>query len=66
MIVSNMKKAKHTGIGMAIGVVIGSLIGFATDDLSLWLILGITIGAILGIAFMKKTNNGDSSGSVEQ
>ena len=54
-----MKKAKHTGIGIAIGVVIGSIIGVATDDLGLWLSLGIAIGAFLGIALMKETNNGD-------
>jgi len=42
---ARMKKDRKIGVGAAIGVAIGSLIGVITDNLALWISLGIAIGA---------------------
>lgn len=33
------------GLGIAIGIVLGTAIGIYTDDLSLWLPVGVALGA---------------------
>lgn len=36
------------GVGMAVGLVIGTAIGVATEELALWLPLGVAFGAGIG------------------
>lgn len=43
-----MKNKKNISIGMAMGIVFGSIVGVLTDNIGLWLALGIAIGAGIG------------------
>ena len=40
-----MSKHKNTGRGVALGVVFGTLLGVLTDNIGLWLPIGIALGA---------------------
>jgi len=41
---NEMKKMKK-GSGIAFGIIFGTVIGFATDNIGLWLSMGIVFGA---------------------
>ena len=43
-----MKNKKNISIGMAMGVAFGSIVGVLTDNIGLWLPVGIAIGAGIG------------------
>jgi len=49
-----MKNEKATVLGAAFGVAIGSVIGVLTDNLGLWISLGVAIGAGIGISISQK------------
>ena len=49
-----MKKEKKLAFGVAIGIVFGTIIGVATDNIGLWLSLGIAIGAGVGTSLMQQ------------
>jgi uncharacterized membrane protein len=51
---AKMKKNKKIGVGAAIGVAIGSLIGIITNNLALWISIGIAIGAGTAMRKSKK------------
>ena len=36
------------GVGLALGIVIGSVIGVATDNIGLWIPIGVATGAGVG------------------
>lgn len=42
------------GAGIAIGICLGVAVGLATDDLGLWLPVGVAIGAGLGAALRRR------------
>jgi galactitol-specific phosphotransferase system IIC component len=42
-------KEKATGTSVAIGIIIGSVIGVLTDNVGLWIALGVAIGAGVGV-----------------
>jgi hypothetical protein len=60
-----MKKDKKLASGMAIGMAAGTLVGFFTDNVGLWLCIGLAIGAGVGSSLMKKgsNNNNDAKGT---
>ncbi|MBI1222441.1 MAG: hypothetical protein GC180_07550 [Bacteroidetes bacterium] len=51
-----MSKKKSVFPGLAIGAAIGTALGVAFDNLTLWLSLGIAVGAGLAISFTQKKN----------
>lgn len=53
------KNKNHSGSGLAIGIAIGTAIGVSTDNIGLWLALGITIGLLLDSASARKTEQKD-------
>jgi len=50
-----MKKEKNIGLGTAYGIAIGTAIGVLTDNLGLWISLGMAIGS--GIEFTLMDRN---------
>ena len=62
-----MKRDKQlrygVGRGMAIGIAIGTALGVATDNLGLWLPVGIAIGAGVGNSMVKKRRRKDNEGT---
>ena len=40
---------KETSTAMGLGIVVGAIIGILTDNVGLWLPLGIAIGAGVGV-----------------
>ena len=64
-----MKRDNKLGKGLAIGIGIGVVIGVATDNLGLWISLGVVIGAGLGQYLRKqgkKKDDGDASNKNSQ
>ena len=56
-----MKNEKQMSIGIGLGVAIGSVIGVLTDNLGLWISLGIAIGAGISLpGFRKENKNKDN------
>ncbi len=53
--------SQKTSVGFGIGMLTGTAIGVLTDNLQLWLPLGIAIGAGLAATF-GRSNAGDSNG----
>ena len=49
-----MQNEKTLVLGTAFVVAIGSAIGVATDNLALWISLGIAIGAAIGFVLSEK------------
>jgi hypothetical protein len=49
-----MKNEKSLILGAAFGVAIGSVVGVLTDNLGLWISLGIALGAGIGISISQK------------
>ena len=49
-----MKKENKLEVGTAFGILIGTIIGISTDDLGLWISLGMIIGAGVGTTLMEK------------
>ncbi|MDG2139054.1 MAG: hypothetical protein P8J77_02495 [Flavobacteriales bacterium] len=49
-------KTKKQGFYMPIGVTVGTSIGVATDNLQIWLPLGITIAALIILTKKLKEN----------
>ncbi len=43
-------------IGMSMGIAIGTAVGVATDNLALWLPIGIAIGSGFGVTLMSAVN----------
>jgi F0F1-type ATP synthase assembly protein I len=39
-----MKRDAATGYGIMIGIALGVLVGMATDNLPLWIVVGIALG----------------------
>ena len=54
-----MKREKQIIFGIGSGMVIGTAIGVATDNIGLWLPVGIAIGAGVGNSLMKKASKKD-------
>ncbi|MDC0007038.1 hypothetical protein OAE07_03615 [Winogradskyella sp.] len=52
----NYERRKKIGFG----VVIGSVIGVLTDNLGLWISLGIAIGAGIGVTISQKQKNNNT------
>ena len=50
----NMKESKIS-LGAGIGLLAGIIIGSATDNVGLWIPLGLCFGAGIGITLEKKT-----------
>ena len=44
----------NMGVAVAMGVVIGSVIGAASDNLGLWIAVGVAAGAAIGAAATKR------------
>ena len=42
---ANGKKKLEQGQGIAIGIALGLMVGLATDNIALWLCIGVAIGA---------------------
>lgn len=57
------KSGGSVGIGLALGIAIGLMMGVATDNIPMWMCLGISIGLCCGTAFgvsgKGKPNSGD-------
>ena len=51
---------QKTSVSFGIGMITGTAIGVLTDNLQLWLPLGIAVGAALGAAF-GRSQAGDSN-----
>jgi len=49
-----MKKNNYVAKGMAVGIAIGTAVGVATDNIGVWLCIGIALGAGIGSSRMKK------------
>jgi len=49
-----MKNERPLALGMAFGVAAGSVIGVLTDNIGLWIPVGLAIGAGIGVAIRKK------------
>jgi len=49
-----MEKERPLTSGLALGVAAGSVIGVLTDNIGLWIPVGIAIGAGIGMANRKK------------
>ena len=49
-----MKHQKEQGAGMVIGIAIGTAIGIATDNLGVWIAIGLVFGAGIGNRMAKK------------
>lgn len=45
------KSGGSVGIGLALGLAIGLMMGVATDNIPMWMCLGISIGLCCGTAF---------------
>ena len=45
------KSGGSVGIGLALGIAIGLMMGVATDNIPMWMCLGISIGLCCGTAF---------------
>ena len=56
-----MNKEKKLGSGIAIGIVFGTVIGVLTDNIGLWLSVGIAIGAGVGTSLMQQGSKKDGS-----
>ena len=54
-----MKREKQIIFGIGSGMAIGTAIGVATDNIGLWLPVGIAIGAGVGNSLMKKASKKD-------
>lgn len=46
--------AKAMSIGVGVGLAIGAVIGLATDNIGLWLPVGVALGAGLGAAMARR------------
>lgn len=54
-----MKKDNKLEPAIAIGLVFGTVIGALTDNIGLWLSLGIAIGAAFGVSSMQQKGKKD-------
>lgn len=50
---------KSIGIPLAMGVLLGTLVGVLTDNIGLWLSVGIAIGAGVGTTLMAAKSKKD-------
>lgn len=50
-----MKDKKKMGQGIAFGIILGTLVGIMTDNLGLWLPVGIATGAGIGTTRSSKS-----------
>ena len=55
------KYLRIVGIGAAMGLMIGTVIGAATDNVGVWLVIGFIFGAAIG-ATVGRILAGDSNG----
>ncbi len=63
------KSGGSVGIGLALGLAIGLMMGVATDNIPMWMCLGISIGLCCGTAFGvsgKVKSNPDDSDEVSK
>jgi len=58
--VTDMKPEKKTTLGAAYGVALGSVIGVLTDNIGLWLSLGIAIGCGVG-SYLDQQEKGNTN-----
>ena len=52
-----MKDKKQFGIGMAIGIAIGSANGVALDNIGTWDAIGVALGAVIGSRLSQRKKN---------
>lgn len=52
-------------MGIALGIAIGTAIGVATDDLAVWMSVGVALGAGISTACLPRKKN-QSTKKVEQ
>ena len=52
-----MKKVNKMGQGMAMGIAFGTLVGVLTDNIGVWLCIGIAFGAGVGNTLQKRKDN---------
>lgn len=52
-----MRKKNPLPFGMAVGMALGTIVGFATDNIGVWLCIGLAIGGGVGNSLKKKENN---------
>ena len=52
-----MSKHKNTGRGVALGVIFGTLLGVLTDNIGLWLPIGIALGAAFSQALPAESDS---------
>lgn len=60
-----MKTKNKMAAGVAIGIGLGSAIGIATDNLGLWIALGIVFGAGAGSRMSKSAKQIDEDDELE-
>ena len=59
-----MKKEKKLASRIAIGLLLGTVVGVLTKNIGLWLSLGIVIGAGVGNSLMHRDNKKVQDGST--
>lgn len=47
-------KKNRKGVKLAIGIILGTIVGYLTSNMQLWFVLGIAIGAALEYVSNKK------------
>ncbi|MDA8924079.1 G-protein coupled receptor 153 [Flavobacteriaceae bacterium] len=55
-----MKKESNIALGAGFGVAIGAVLGASTDNMGLWICVGIALGAGFGMTLGKKNDNNKS------
>lgn len=53
------KKNLKQGQGIAIGIALGLMVGIATDNIALWLCIGVALGAAYSTNAKKEVNKKD-------
>lgn len=54
---SDMKYGKTTSRGTGIGIIVGVVIGFLTDNYGLWIALGLVFGTSIGATIERRRND---------